>query len=439
MGEIITKVKRKYKIEKTKIKKSEIIQNLKIIKAINSNKIRYADNIVFNKYFEKKIKEYEKNWEKETNEKGNVFKEINKMEAKYKKLKILLEECTNNIEKSLTKTKKFNEKATQKYTSEKTEKQIDDIKDLETKLTNKLNFLNALKNNLKTLRKYQKNIISTNTSTITPEYLKNKLKTIRKNFLNLTKTNNDGNHKIWENICSKSIALSNLISSINNNTTSKENFQKYFIDGQNYCRERLKTLANGDNAKKLENQLNDTQKIKTEKNISTWFKGIYENEKNNYDKKIPTIFNKNSAKEFTQQDKDLLIIFTLGFINCFYYKIINSAKKLYSDSQNLRKDVDKITDNLFKKGIKTVMPLVAGALGIAAAATGVNEALWLISAIGWIASQTPYYAMEIKDVIEDSLSNRSEGPDNNQITKMLEEIEQALFFPTPKDENITPS
>ena len=310
---------------------------------------------------------------------------------------------------------------------------------METKLTNKLNFLNALKNNLKTLRKYQKNIISTNTSTITPEYLKNKLKTIRKNFLNLTKTNNDGNHKIWENICSKSIALSNLISSINNNTTSKENLKKYFIDGQNYCRERLKTLANGDNAKKLENQLNDTQKIKTEKNISTWFKGIYENEKNNYDKKIPTIFSKNSAKEFTQQDKDLLIIFTLGFINCFYYKIINSAKKLYSDSQNLRKDVDKITDNLFKKGIKTVMPLVAGALGIAAAATGVNEALWLISAIGWIASQTPYYAMEIKDVIEDSLSNRSEGPDNNQITKMLEEIEQALFFPTPKDENITPS
>ena len=85
------------------------------------------------------------------------------------------------------------------------------------------------------------------------------------------------------------------------------------------------------------------------------------------------------------------------------------------------------------------MPLVAGALGIAAAVTGVSEALWLISAIGWIASQTPYCAMEIKDVIEDSLSDRSEGPDTDQITKMLEEIEQALFSPTPKDENITPS
>ena len=98
MGDATATIKRKFKTTKERIKKSEVVQDLKLKiakKNIQDKEVTYKgkDNkdittkiTTLIKTFEKEIKEYEKKWEKEA--KSNKFyKTFAKYEPYYKKTK----------------------------------------------------------------------------------------------------------------------------------------------------------------------------------------------------------------------------------------------------------------------------------------------------------------------------------------------------------------
>lgn len=417
MGQATSTLKRKFKTTKEKIKKSDLVQNVKLkmakknIKNENVEEFKTKQNGIsisvyrkvsdLIKTFEKEIKKYEKNWEKET--KSNKFyKEFAKYEPYYTKIKANFKECQRNILKTDDKIKAGLKKTTNSNSidpskKEKNKQIKNGLDHLNKKHKGYMACIEKILENLKPLRQKEKELIPmTSPNLISPQFLKNKLKVIKKHVLNVS---NDPNNTNRNDLSNKIQEFDSLLEASKNKTKSSFNeIEKYYNDGFDYFDKFMGQLK----AKyKKEDDTMDTNKIENEAQT-----------------------NKVQPPEFDNQTSQAC--FALGFIHNFYTELSLTSKYLYPKLQTHRKKVDLYTDSLLKKGIKFAAPLLAGAIGIVAGITGIcaAPAVGIVSAVAWLGAQAAYSGMEaVGSLSEQMTKNKSTNdPLSKQVLDVVNEL-----------------